>query len=157
MRLGHDTVIALGTAAILGLCGCGPKGTGDRPATVTARAVVTYNGAPVSGATVSFIADGGSHSASGVTNETGTANMGTFGEGDGVVPGKFKVTIRKTTITTTGGAQPAEKVESPDSDIPPGKVEQKEELPAKYADPGTSGLTAEVTAADTELKFDLTN
>jgi hypothetical protein len=151
--IGH---LFLFLAAVCGLAGCSGDSSG-RPERVPVAAIVTFNGKPISGATVAFLADGGKHSASGITTTDGRAAMGTFGDGDGVVPGKYKITVRKVTLQTVGGDQ-TKKVESPDSDLPPGKTIQREELPMKYSQPDTSELTAEITKeSPPEMKLELKN
>lgn len=84
------TLLAL-AASVLFVSGCG-KDTGHRKTT----GVVTYNGAPVEGATVVFIPQvQGGASGSAITDAQGaySANSGSVGEG--LLPGEYKVTISK--------------------------------------------------------------
>jgi hypothetical protein len=59
------------------------------------------------------------------------------------------VTIRKS--IQVGGVGPS------DPDAPPVPATYREELPAKYAAPDTSGLTAEVSDSQREFTFELTD
>lgn len=147
----------LAAAALLGVIaaqGCSPSATGDRPGTVPVTGTVTQAGKPLAGATVNFVASGGSGSAVGVTGADGTYKLTTFESGDGAMPGQYKVTIVKYDAppaaegsssslppdpTTTGEYVPPEAGSSEPAAGP------KNLLPAKYADPEQSGLTATVT------------
>ena len=115
------------------------NGCGDgRPRTYPAGGSVTYGGRAVAGAQVMFLPEAGPP-ATAITDESGEYQLRTFVAGDGAVPGRHRVTITKNV------ALPAE----PDNPYP----ETRNELPAKYARPDRSGLTAEVTA-DGQNEFD---
>jgi len=76
-------------------------------------------------------------------NSDGSYQMASFGENDGVVPGKYQVAI----VTMTGGPTP----EAPDA-------EEKWLTPKKYGSPAESGLTATIPAdgeGPIQLDFDL--
>jgi hypothetical protein len=117
-RVGFGLVIA--TALVLG---CGGK-------TVPVDGRVKFSdGSDVSvlaGYAVAFEAEAAKASGVGEIQPDGSFKISTFGANDGALPGKHRVSI----------SPPA----SPDPDKPPAKSK----LPAKYEDPSTSGLTAEV-------------
>ena len=149
---------AIAAVCLVGLVtcwtGCGGKGSvAGRPATIPVQAVVHYKGQPAVEANVQFLPNSGDGSAAvaatGITDAQGVARMMTFEQGDGVVPGSYRVTIRKS--VPVGGTAEA----SPDA--PPVPVQYRDELPGKYAVPETSGLTAEVDKSRTEFSFELTD
>ena len=138
---------------VTGWAGCGgKKSVPGRPDTVPVKVVVTYKGQPVADANVQFLpaAAGDATSgvaATGITDAQGTARLTTFDQNDGAVPGAYRVCIRKSVLV--GGPREA------DPDAPPAPAKYREELPAKYTAPETSGLTAEVSNSQTEFTFDL--
>jgi hypothetical protein len=142
-----------GTAVLLSLtAGCGPSlpegAKPTKPVTVT----VTYKGAPLEGATITFI--NAEAPAYGRTDASGVAKMKTYVEGDGAIFGSHKVTINKS--ETTGGDQAP--LESPEynPDAPSARITNL--IPVKYSSPATSGLTFEVSdSSPAEVKFDLTD
>jgi hypothetical protein len=124
-----------------------------RPATYRAGGVVEYQGQPVPRATITFVAHdesrGKEFTAVGFTDDWGRFTLQTFRPGDGAIAGSHRVTIEKRSL---GGGQPV-------ADKPPTNREEYDakraaqagsakivsELPARYGDAKTSGLTAEVT------------
>lgn len=137
------------------LCGCGPS----HPDVVPASGVVTYQGQPVDGAQVTFMASGAARAAYGVTDAEGKFRLSTFGTDDGAVLGSHTVTVAKPTETVSGaGMSP----DDPDSGYAAAMAQSarnpsaKSGLPDKYANPQTSGLTAEVTqSGPNEFTFPL--
>lgn len=88
---------ALGLLAIALLLapGCSAKG----PKTVVVKGKVTYQGKAVPRGMITFqpaelSQTAGSHPASGEIQPDGRFKMSTFKQGDGVLPGKYQVTIR---------------------------------------------------------------
>jgi hypothetical protein len=152
-----DALVATLISVVL-LSGCDGAASGRRatkPVTVT----VTYKGAPVADATVTFISQEGEPSAAyGTTDSAGAAKLKTYEEGDGAVLGKQKVTINKEQIV---GEKPVADQESPDYVPPPGTTpppQVKHLIPPKYSGPDTSPLTADVTSSGpNEFKFELTD
>ena len=125
-----------------------------RPATHRAGGVVEYQGQPVPRATVSFVARdesrGKEFSAVGLTDDRGRFTLQTFRPRDGAIAGSHRVMIEKRSL---GGGQAG------DDKVPTNREEYEaqraaqarspkivSELPARYGDAKTSGLTAEVTA-----------
>ena len=96
-----------------------------------------------------------------MTDDTGAYKLTTFVNGDGALPGSYKVTITKfpgaaaTAGTGTSGPAKPEDIDAiykqmqqagkygPDAQKK-GAGETKNELASKFADANTSGLTAEV-------------
>ncbi len=147
-------------------CGGGPS-VGAIPAT----GIVTLDGKPLDGATVSFVPDSDeARSASGLTDATGAFRLTSLAPGDGAVPGKYKITVSKVSSGPAEEAAPTSQEEAMKklqekskaggssafySSTPSFTVKQT--LPARYADSKTSGLQAEVKkGSDNKFTFALT-
>lgn len=122
---------------------------------------ITYNGEPVEGAEVTFVAtDPSGNSGSGVTNASGVYSLTSAGavrQGTGVLPGEYVVRVTKTQVTTTldpdeeafqqGRLTYEEFTERQHARGPYAggtRVERKELLPVKYSQPNTTDLKATV-------------
>ena len=99
MTLGKNSaVLALVCALTVALVGCGSSGGGSRSGLVKASGILTYNGQPVDGATLDFrpmdesVQNG---VAAGFTDEKGMFSLMTDRPGDGALPGKYRVTVKK--------------------------------------------------------------
>jgi hypothetical protein len=152
VRLGALSLLLL--AVSLGCSG----GSGNHRPTRPVKVSVVYKGSPVADATVTFISEEGQPEAAyGRTDAQGVAKMKTYEEGDGAVLGKQKVVINKEQILNN--VKVADQ-DSPDyAPLPPGGApvpKVKHLVPAKYTAPGTTTLSADVTAkGPNEFKFDL--
>ena len=137
--------VLVGAAVVVGLAGCAP--TSDVGAS-TVTGTVTLNGAPVEGATVSFVpADDAGKIAAGTTDAQGKFTLTTVKAGDGAVPGAYNVAISKVEgAVAAGGAMTEESRQAsmPGAGRAPAPVEVKDLLPTKYKSAKDSGLTAEV-------------
>jgi hypothetical protein len=144
---------------VAGVVGCSAGASNRRP-TKPVTVTVTYKGASVADATVTFISEEGEpSSAYGKTDSQGIAKLKTYAEGDGAVFGKQKVIISKEQILNN--VKVADQ-NSPDyAPLPPGGApvpQVKHLVPEKYAAPGNTPLTAEVTASGPNtFKFELTD
>jgi hypothetical protein len=133
------------------VAGCGPK----RPEVVPASGLVTFEGGPVAGAQVTFMAPSAARAAYAVTDDAGVFVLSTFGKADGAAPGTHVVTIAKTQPT---GSDAPMAVEQADAAYTAAMAKaarrqgDRSEIPARYADPSQSGLTAEVKRG-TENRF----
>jgi hypothetical protein len=89
-------------AAVLLVAGSGCGGSG-KP--VKTEGLVTLDGKPVDGATVTFhpAAEQG-RSATGLTGVDGVFQLQTFAEADGALPGEYKVTVIKTEAAEAPGS-----------------------------------------------------
>jgi len=119
----------VGLAALPLMIGCG----GGGPETVPVTGTVTYQGKPVEGAEVAFYPKSG-RAATGKTDAEGRFELMTASPGDGAVVGEYTVVVTK-----------SEMVADPTNPNSPYKI-PKPLLPARYAAPATSGLTATVEA-----------
>jgi hypothetical protein len=72
----------------------GGGGCGGRERPVKVEGVLTLDGNPLSGATVTFVpAAEGRRPASGFTDASGTFHLTTYNTGDGALPGEYKITV----------------------------------------------------------------
>lgn len=177
----RPVVTALSLLLVAGLVGCTP--TPPPIKTVPASGTVTLDGAPVSGAIVSFFpADGGGKPAGGETGPDGRFQLKTSTGGekfaDGAMNGEYKVTVVKSAAKSTPSGAPDPKSmeglseeeraakmkeltgvpqgEDTRKGAPDGSEPTKSTLPAKFGDVKTSGLTASVKAGDkNDFTFDL--
>lgn len=144
--------VGLVTAALLivSMAGCGDGGPSVYPVTGT----VTYNGAPVENAQVTFIPEAGAPGI-GQTDAAGKYTISTRGK-NGAVLGANKVTVTK--ISTAASTMPANPTPedmmkaAQEANAPTTKSEQM--LPNKYGTAFSSGLTAEVTTDESANVFD---
>ena len=125
--------LLLGLTSLPLLTGCG--GGAASPDLRAASGNVTLNGNPVEGASISFFPTvQGGRSATGTTDASGNFKLSSFQKEDGALIGKYNVAITKF---------------NPNYVMPEPGEEEKEPynlLPESFGDPGTSGLSAEVTA-----------
>lgn len=156
MRLSSTIAILF---LVSGLAGCGAD-TPPPPANVfPVSGKVTYDGAPLADAVVTFHNETANRSAFGRTDAQGEYTLSTFGENDGAVEGSNVVTITKVEAPAGGGNEAD--IESADYD--PSAVEGSESeappkslIPEKYGNRETSGLTATVIAGENPpINFDL--
>jgi hypothetical protein len=135
--------VILGAVGFLAGCGGGSKG----PETVPVKGVVMYQGKPVPKLSIAFVPENGML-AQGKTDSNGQFSLMTNKEGDGAMPGTYKVGISFV----------SDKI--PDMPGFPGS-EKKEEspIPVKYANAATSGLTktVEKDRSKNDFKFELTD
>ena len=147
--------------------GCGGS---DRPGTSPVTGTVTVSGSPVSGASVTFYPlDDGNRTAFAVTNDQGEFSLTTFDDGDGAIPGQYKVAIRQEMIkneidpgqlTPNGGGNAEAGMDMYKKMMVGAKPESSTQstgaVPGKYGDPNTSGLQRTVEDSDdNEFNFKL--
>lgn len=140
--------------AMLAIAGCSGGGAGGA-SLYPVKGKITYKGAPVAGATVTFIPSGQGQPASGQTDAGGVYSLNT-GTRPGAGAGQYKVTVTKYSSTATGQLTPEDMAKMQKEGKTP---EAKSEIPGKYAAPQTSGLQATVTqdASKNVFDFELTD
>lgn len=146
---------------LVALSSCGRSVDPNRLKTYRVSGTVTQGGKPVADANVSFHLKDGSQGAIGVTDASGNFTLTTFTSGDGAVAGEHVVTVTKfdrPKIVPRGDGSIADTGDEKEAPEEGGKsrrddAEPKSLLPAKYADPKTSGLTATVSESG-ENKFE---
>jgi len=139
--------------------GCGSQARTGTDPVYPVSGVISLRGKPVAGADVTFFNAQKNRSAFGRTNDKGEYKLTTFAPNDGAVEGQHVVTVIK--LQTAPETAPVADIQSPDY-VPPGFGQStepkppKSEMPEKYADQATSGLTATVNAdGPNEVKLDL--
>jgi hypothetical protein len=113
------------------------------------RGRVLLDGAPVSGATVTFMPVQGGRPASGITDADGRFRLMTFKKEDGILPGEYKVIV-----TRSDALPPPPEAEPGDADsilkhYEGMKASRKKSsgLPAKYGDADKTPLRCTVPAS----------
>jgi hypothetical protein len=145
------------SCVVIAILGCNP-GESDRLPRAPVDVKVTYKGAPVENAVVTFLsmgvgAEAGRPPAFGRTGSDGTVKLGTYESSDGAVIGKHGVSIVKQEFTNQKAVADQD---SPDYNPGASPVPQtKHLLPQKYAVAGTSGLTADVVKGPNSFTFEL--
>lgn len=121
----------------------------DRRQVVEAGGVVTFDGAPLPGATVIFSPAGGLSAAVGRTDAEGRFVLKTYADGDGAIATDHKVTV---TCVKVEGPPPGANLDEIDPTI-----KETSLIPERYGQADKSGLTATVTyEGPNEFKFELT-
>jgi len=152
---GLSLLLALG-----GLLGCGGG-------LKSVEGLVTLDGKPVEGATVTFSPEGGGQDAFGVTDSGGKFTLRTVNQ-SGAKPGNYKVTVVKNKAIADPSAvpkpgspdytkmQPLKKGAGPGMPMPPGGA-PKSELPAKYASLSSTPFTVKIPPDTSPVKLDMTS
>ena len=148
--------LALSSALVLAW-GCSDDGLGKRhPVSGT----VTYKGASVEKGEISFVPEGEGRAATG-TISGGSYKLSTLGENDGAMPGKYKVTVQSKDLDVSAAQEKTKALGSgvalPQDYISKAGRNAKSNVPAKYAIPDTSPLTAEVKPGSNSFNFELTD
>ncbi|MFO1002875.1 MAG: carboxypeptidase-like regulatory domain-containing protein [Planctomycetaceae bacterium] len=140
-------------AAVVFSSGCG--GASDAPTLYRVSGIVTYKGQNVPGAKVMFMGDGTKPPAVGITNEDGKYSLSSLA-GTGAVAGRHVVAVIKesepdpTEKVNMSMEEAAAAAQKPEKSSKPTSL-----IPAKYADPQTSGLEFEVTSGTNDFPIDL--
>jgi hypothetical protein len=161
----HTTHIIIALFIFTGIISFTGCDKGKIPGLVKCEGTLTWKGAPVEGAQVSFSPKSSetTRSAFGITDAAGKFKTTTLETDDGIMPGEYFVTVTKMTIARSGGALPMTE-SAPDAPREgrnaPGFVPEKTvvtyHIPPAYADRKTSGLSAVIPAAgDKGLRFEL--
>jgi len=141
-----------------GLVGCNSS---DQPATFPVRGRVVYKGAPIVGASITFLGTGAPRAATGRTDESGSFQLTTFETNDGAVPGTHEVTIKKYTTDPPAMPTPEQVEKDPAASdrytmaMVRWTQSAKLALPKKYSERATSGLHYEVNAGDNNFSIQL--
>jgi len=148
----YVAAVLFASASLVGCGGGGGASTG--PKTYPVSGTVTQGGKPLDGATIQFVLADGKGGAAGKTDSNGRYTLSTAKPGDGAVAGQYKVAISKfeQPAAAAGGTSEKDYVPPKEGETAPAP---KNLLPAKYASPNTSGLTATVKDSG-ENKIDFT-
>jgi len=152
--------VLLGLAILLPLAGCSK--VARIPGLVKCEGTVTWNGAPIEGATVTFYPQHpNGRGGVGMTDANGKFKTTTLHVNDGIEPGEYIVTIKKVTSVREEPKQAAFPSDDGDRDrrgigIAPDRFVDTYHIPQVYSDKNTSGLTAVVSPKGTrDLLFEL--
>jgi hypothetical protein len=160
LRFAVRTLVVTSVLALLGSSsGCNKN---DRPAMAPVSGVVTYQGRPLEGATVVFRNDKSPQFGIGKTDKEGRYRLTTYENFDGATLGEHQVSVSKQQANPElAGAN----VEKPSAAYGQGMMAAasgdtskiaKDELPAKFGNPATSGLRATVKQGEkNEFNFQL--
>lgn len=131
-------------------CGSDPGPVGQVVEVVEASGTLTYKGKPLEGFRLTFMPVNGDRPATGVTDASGKFVLGTNAVGDGCVAGQNKVAV------VWQGPETMDDGMGTPIDDPRKLPKAPVKIPAKYANPETSGLLLDVSADGTaDLKIDL--
>jgi hypothetical protein len=131
------------------VAGCGGP---SRPATAPVTGRVTYAGKPVPLGQIMFYPEKG-RPAMGAIGADGTYRLTTFANGDGAMPGRFRVTIQA--MRVTGPPAPKSLDEELRGIGGGGKTTTEWLVPEKYSHQESTLLTAEVKPGSNTINFDL--
>jgi hypothetical protein len=131
---------------VIGLVGCNSASISG---TVPASGKVTYKGAPVEGAIITFVPEGNGRTATATTTAGGVFSLTTV-DSPGAMPGKYKVTVDKVQYAAAGSPSMEEAARGN-----PAESQAKRVLPAKYANPASTPLAMDVPP-DGKQDIDLT-
>ncbi len=141
---------------ILLVVGCG-DGTGLAKR-YKVSGTVTYKNAPVEKGTISFApVDPNIAQAATGQIENGSYTLTTAVEGDGALPGEYKVTVTSREVDLSAAAGKVQGGSMRQDDVAKANSEAKKLTPAKYELPETSGLTYTVEKRSNSANFDLTD
>jgi hypothetical protein len=155
-------------ASVLALVVAGTIGCGGGPTLKTeyVEGVVTLDGTPVAGATVTFtpVNPDQGVSAGGKTDENGVYKLTAVGTGEevaaidgGTVPGEYYVAVQKQVVETPISQEEAEEQGIEYVAPEPGSQEVQYLVPKKYKIPAKSGLTATVKEGKNDIPLALTS
>lgn len=152
---------------VVGLLLAGCNSTEGRVQTHKVKGKVTYNGAPVASATVTFAPqEKGTPTAMGITDGQGVYTLTTYDSGDGAAAGIYKVLVYKMNeaAASTEPALPAHDPTGAGPSAPPPahsgpKGGQKKAggslLPEKYMKADTTTITKNVVGGENEINLEL--
>jgi len=126
--------------------GCRP----GKPATAPVRGRILLDGRPLAEAAVLFEPEGGGVPSRGSTAADGSFTLSTFARGDGALVGRHRVAVTKVVIE---GVRADQHGLETSLEGPPSRLRSL--IPARYADPAASGLTADVPAGGARPEFSL--
>lgn len=140
------------------VAGCKDKMGGTYPMTIK----VTLDGNPLEGATVSLVGVSDGKTAIGISDASGVATIKSTEGWDGVFPGEYTVTMKKTEYTTSSTAPSGTETSRTSSGDDTAEEENafavsRELLDAKYAKATTSGMTVTQEAKKGSFNFDLSS
>jgi len=147
-------IVGVSVFSLILIIGCG----GGNPAAkglVPASGAVTLDGTPIGGVTMTFhkTQPGDQPGGACISKSDGSFAVNTYGDGDGIFPGEYKVTLSKSEITYSVSDEEIARLERENLDIPQGKTVQH--FPQKYLKKETTDIIITIPEKGTkELKID---
>jgi hypothetical protein len=144
--------------AILAVIGCGDSSGLEKRYPVSGN--VTYKGQPVPKGNVFFVPVDSTkgRSAGGEISEDGSYTLTTAEEGDGALPGEYKVSVISQDIDMSAVLKEAGGGAGRQSETFRKATKQAKDLvPKKYGDPETSGLRKTVETRSNTINLELTD
>jgi hypothetical protein len=148
-----SAVLASGLALVLA-GGCSDDGLAKR---YPVSGKVTYKGAPVASASISFVPSTPSdeqRGASGIVKD-GYYTLSTLGDDDGAFPGDYLVTVSGRNPDMTEAKANAGGGMARQDDVAKAFKKADSSIPLKYESPENGGLKAKVEAKSQTIDFDL--
>jgi hypothetical protein len=142
--------------ALVLAAGCSDDGLGKR---YPVSGTVTYKGAPVASASISFVPvhgqTGEQRGASGIVKD-GSYTLSTIGGDDGAFPGDYMVTVSARTPDMSKAQENAKGGGSfRQDDVAKAFKKAGSDIPLKYESPEAGGLKAKVEAHSQTINFEL--
>ena len=147
-RVSTLCLVSLSLAAMVAFPGCGSGG----PTPVPVTGVVTLDDNAVEAATVTFSPQFEGSPAMGTTDKEGKFTLKTQPLGEGALPGKHLVSVRK--VTMSGVQADQDGLSGPPA---PGGVQEQWFTPKKYADAKGWNHTVEVKSGMEPVELKLTS
>lgn len=143
-------------------CGCSGGSGEDRKPVYKVTGTVSLSGAPIAGASVTFISKEKQPVAYGRTNGSGTFELMTYAPGDGAAAGRYSVLVTKylgkgsatNEVDAAHGADPTKNYDSASGHDARATQKTENAIPEQYAKADTTPLSVMVKD-DGENKFDL--
>ena len=148
-------------AVVIASCGSHEEAFGKR---YPVSGTVTYNGQPLEKGAISFVPDKGAGATGAI--EKGSYTLSSGGEGDGALPGKYKVTITakedtneiaKADFLKDSKGKGADVGFVPRQYLAAAAAKAKSLIPTGYGDVRTTTLTAEVKEQSNTIDFKLSD
>lgn len=152
--MSHRTTVVLIAASLFILPGCGDTGMGQ------VEGVITFDGAPLAEASVSFTHIEGGRPATGFTDSEGRYQLKTLAPGDGAKVGRSQVAVIATEVTQKSNRPVNQDPEFASLDgFGPGYKPPRTKwlIPQHYGKASSSGLEFEVKPGDNQADFELTS
>jgi hypothetical protein len=154
-------LFAASGGVVIASCGNHEEAFGKR---YPVSGTVTYNGQPLEKGAISFVPDKGAGATGAI--EKGSYRLSTGGEGDGALPGKYKVTvtakedsyeIAKADFLKDSKGKGADVSFVPRQYLSAAAEKAKSLIPTGYGDIRTTTLTAEVKEQSNSIDFKLSD
>lgn len=143
------------------LAGCSKGGLNDLN---KAKGVITLDGQPLANASITLIpTTPNARSAGAISDEKGRFEFQTLNSNDGVAAGEYQVTVTKFIMENAYTDEEArifsEAGGKSHKQVFPDRPEPKSvnQIPARYANQATSGLTLTIGDSNSDLKLELTS